>query len=44
MSAFLDAGQGTVGQLSAADVDGDGWVEVFAPSYSTNQLYVYKFK
>ncbi|XP_052066574.1 uncharacterized protein LOC127706175 isoform X1 [Mytilus californianus] len=43
MMMFLDAGDGTVGELSFADVDGDSFVEVFAPSYSTNELYVYRF-
>ncbi|VDI79775.1 Hypothetical predicted protein [Mytilus galloprovincialis] len=43
MMMFLDAGDGTVGELSFADVDGDSYVEVFAPSYSTNELFVYRF-
>ena len=40
---FLEAGNGTVGELSFADVDGDSFVEVFAPSYSTNEVFVYRF-
>ena len=40
---FLDAGNGTVGELSSADVDGDGFVEVFVPSYTTNEVFVYRF-
>lgn len=41
---FCDAGTGTVGELSAADVDADGYVEVFVPSYSKNEVLVYSFK
>ena len=43
MMTFLDAGNGTVGELSSADVDGDGFVEVFVPSYATNEVFVYRF-
>ncbi|XP_069133848.1 uncharacterized protein [Argopecten irradians] len=44
LTTFLQAGDGTVGQISFADADGDGYQEVFVPSYSTNQLYIYTFK
>jgi len=41
---FCDAGDGTVGEISAGDVDGDGFLEVFVPSYSQNEVIVYSFK
>lgn len=44
MQIILNAGDGTVGELSFADVDGDGYVEIFVPSYSTNEVFVYKFQ
>lgn len=40
---FCDAGTGTVGELSAADVDDDGYLEVFVPSYTENEVIVYSF-
>ncbi|KAJ8298842.1 hypothetical protein KUTeg_022902 [Tegillarca granosa] len=43
LTTFLDAGDGTVGELTYADVDNDGFNEVFVPSYSTNELFVFKF-
>ncbi|KAH3882509.1 uncharacterized protein LOC127831467 [Dreissena polymorpha] len=43
-STFVDAGDGTVGELSAGDVDGDGYSDVFAPSFNENKVYVYSFK
>ena len=38
-----DAGSGTVGEVSAADVDGDGFLEVFVPAYNKNEVVVYSF-
>merc|ERR1712126_465286 len=32
-----------VGSLSVADVDGDGYTEVFVPSYDFGQIYVFSF-
>ncbi|XP_060084562.1 uncharacterized protein LOC132563824 [Ylistrum balloti] len=43
LTTFLQASDGTVGQLSFADANGDGYQEVFVPSYSTNELFVYTF-
>lgn len=43
-NTFCDAGDGTVGELAAADVDGDGYVDVFVPSYNQNEVLVYSFK
>ncbi|CAL1537787.1 unnamed protein product [Lymnaea stagnalis] len=39
---FLTTGTSTVGGLSFADVDGDGHVELFAPSYDEGHVYVYR--
>ncbi|XP_045177255.2 uncharacterized protein LOC123537530 [Mercenaria mercenaria] len=42
-TTFCDAGSGTVGELSAADVDNDGFTDVFVPSYSKNEVIAYTF-
>lgn len=42
-TTFCDAGSGTVGELSAADVDNDGFTDVFVPSYSQNEVIVYTY-
>lgn len=34
---------GTVGSLTFADVDGDGWLEFFVPNYDKNYIEVYQF-
>jgi len=41
---FCDAGSGTVGEISAADVNGDGYTDVFVPSYTTNEVFVYSYQ
>lgn len=41
---FCDAGDGTVGELSAGDIDADGYLEVIVPSYSKDEVIVYSFK
>lgn len=39
-----DAGSGsTIGEVSAADVNGDGYTEVFVPSYTHNEIAAYTF-
>ncbi|NQD36609.1 VCBS repeat-containing protein [Permianibacter sp. IMCC34836] len=38
----VDVG-GTVGQLAIADVNGDGYVEVFVPAYDANKIYAFTF-
>lgn len=43
-TTFCDAGDGTVGELSTGDVTNDGYLEVFVPSYSQNEIIVYSFK
>lgn len=42
-TTFFDAGSGTVGELSAGDVDNDGYIDVFAPSYSRNEVVAFTF-
>ena len=42
-TTFCDAGSGTVGELSAGDVDNDGYTDVFIPSYSKSEVLVYTF-
>ncbi|KAH9488002.1 hypothetical protein Btru_066802 [Bulinus truncatus] len=39
---FMKTGTSTVGGISFADVDGDGRVELFAPSYDESAVYVYR--
>ncbi len=41
--SFITSGN-IVGQLSAADVDGDGYSEVFVPGYFKDRMFVYTFK
>ncbi|KAK3103545.1 hypothetical protein FSP39_020030 [Pinctada imbricata] len=41
--AFYDTGSGTVGQMAFADVDGDGYVDIFVPSYTVGEVLVYTF-
>ncbi|KAK7093644.1 uncharacterized protein [Littorina saxatilis] len=43
-SKFLDVGTGTVGGISCADVDGDGYNEVFVPAYTEGAVHVFTFK
>jgi len=43
-TTFLDVGDGTVGEIAAADVNNDGYVDVFVPSYNGNQVVVFTFK
>lgn len=38
-----DAGAGTVGEIAAADVNNDGFLEVFIPAYNKNEVVVYTF-
>lgn len=38
---YKDEG-GTVGALCWADLDGDGWIEVFVPNYDSGYIEVYK--
>ena len=38
-----DAGDGTVGEVAAADVNNDGSLEVFVPAYNKNEIVVYTF-
>ncbi len=41
---IVDEGEGNIiGKLTAADVDGDGFTELFVPSYFQNVMYVYTF-
>lgn len=41
-TTVVKPGGETVGQCACADVDGDGNVELFVPSYSTSIVYVYR--
>ncbi|XP_045177427.2 uncharacterized protein LOC123537655 [Mercenaria mercenaria] len=41
-TTVVTTGGETVGQLACADVDGDGKLELFVPSYSTSVVYVYR--
>jgi len=34
---------GTIGSLTFADIDNDGWVEFFVPNYDNNFIEVYQF-
>ncbi|KAK6172625.1 hypothetical protein SNE40_016242 [Patella caerulea] len=43
-TVFADVGSGTVGQLSYADIDGDGSIEIFVPAYDVGQISVYSYK
>ena len=40
----LDDLKCTVGQLAAADLDGDGLIEVLAPAYDQHQIHVYTLR
>ena len=40
---ILRTGKDTVGQMACADVDGDGVKELFIPSYSTSEVFVFAF-
>ena len=42
-SVFLDVGTSTVGAIASADVDGDGYNEVFVPSFDEGLVYVFTF-
>jgi hypothetical protein len=44
VSVFLDAGNKTIGFLSAGDVDGDGKAEIFVPEYESGLIHVFRFK
>lgn len=35
---------GTVGAIAVADIDDDGFQEVFVPAYSTSQIIVMSYK
>jgi hypothetical protein len=35
--------QGTVGKPAVADINFDGWADVFVPGYDTNQVFIYTF-
>jgi hypothetical protein len=35
---------GTCGSLAFADIDGDGWKEIFIPNYDKGEVFVYKFQ
>ncbi|KAK7462027.1 hypothetical protein BaRGS_00038556 [Batillaria attramentaria] len=41
---FLDVGTGTVGGIAAGDMDGDGWTEVFVPSFDEGEVHVFSFR
>jgi hypothetical protein len=41
-SVLLNAG-GTVGTLAIADVNGDGYVEMFVPNYDKGYVNIYTF-
>ncbi|KAL8614216.1 hypothetical protein ACOMHN_026433 [Nucella lapillus] len=43
-ATFLDVGTSTVGGITAGDVNGDGYTEVFVPSFSQGLVYVFTFK
>lgn len=43
-TTFVDVGGRTIGSIAAGDVDGDGYTEVFVPSYDEGLVYVYTFK
>ncbi|KAL4225728.1 hypothetical protein ACF0H5_016417 [Mactra antiquata] len=43
-TTFCDAGSGTVGEVSAADIDGDGLLEIIVPSYTTGDIFIYSYK
>jgi len=34
---------GTVGSITYADTDGDGWLEFFVPNYDSGYIEVYEF-
>ena len=34
--------KGTVGALATADLDGDGWLEMYMPNYDKGYIEVYK--
>ena len=42
-NTIFDAGSGTVGQMAFADVDGDGYNDIFIPSYNQATVHVYTF-
>lgn len=35
--------KGTVGQLAIADINGDGYSEIFVPAYDANKIYAFTF-
>ncbi|CAH1773343.1 unnamed protein product [Owenia fusiformis] len=41
---FLEDGDGTIGGIAIADIDKDGYKELFVPSYSKDRVFVYSFK
>ncbi|CAH1790844.1 unnamed protein product [Owenia fusiformis] len=44
LHTMLDEGEGVIiGKLSAADVDGDGYTEIFASSYTNEKVHVYSY-
>ena len=42
-TSIHDVGVGTVGEVAAADVNNDGYLEVFVPAYNKNEVVVYSF-
>lgn len=40
---ILKTGGDTVGQIACADVNGDGLTEIFIPSYSTSEVFVFTY-
>ena len=42
-TTILDAGSGTVGDVSVADVNGDGYLEVVIPAYNRNEVNMFTF-
>jgi len=40
---FTKNEKGTVGALAYADLDNDGWLEVFVPNYDKSYIEVFKF-